>query len=80
MHGVEDAPVDGLEAVAHIGQGARNDHAHGVIEVRGAHLIVDIYLLNCSNFHIIVSILVEIEGLLRTPIGSFFGGLISGKI
>ena len=38
VHAPEDAPLDGLEAVARIGEGARNDHAHGVIEVARAHL------------------------------------------
>jgi hypothetical protein len=43
VHGVEDAPVDGFEAVAGIGQGAGDDDAHGVIEVGVAHLLVDVY-------------------------------------
>ncbi len=30
-----------LEAVAHIGQRARDDDAHGVIEVASAHLLFD---------------------------------------
>ena len=37
VHGVEDAPVDRLEPIAHVGQGARHDHAHGVIEVGVLH-------------------------------------------
>ncbi len=41
-HGVEDAPVDRLEAVADVGQGACHDDAHGVIEVRAAHLVFDV--------------------------------------
>ncbi len=41
-HGIEDATVDGFEAVADVGQGARHDHAHGVIEVRAAHLVFDV--------------------------------------
>ena len=31
VHGIEDAPVDRLEAVAGVGQGAGDDDAHGVI-------------------------------------------------
>ena len=41
VHGMEDAPVHRLEPVAHIGKGARDDHAHGVIEVRALHLFFD---------------------------------------
>ena len=33
--------MDGLEAVAHVGQGARDDDAHRVVEVRDAHLVLD---------------------------------------
>ena len=51
VHGVEDAPVDRLQAVAGIGQGARDDHAHGVIEVGRAHLLVDIDRLNGTDVH-----------------------------
>ena len=32
-HRVEDPAMDGLEAVADVGQGARDDHAHRVVEV-----------------------------------------------
>ena len=39
LHGVEDAPVHGLQAVAHVGQRAGDDHAHGVLEVRALHLL-----------------------------------------
>ncbi len=38
VHGHQDAPLHGLQAVAHIGNGARHDHAHRVIEVRLLHL------------------------------------------
>src|SRR6266566_69068 len=34
VHGVEDAPVDGLQPVAHIGQRALHDDAHGIVEER----------------------------------------------
>ena len=40
-HGEEDAPMDGLQPVAHIRQGAAHDHAHGVIEVASLHLVGD---------------------------------------
>jgi hypothetical protein len=34
--------VDRLQPIASIGQGTGDDHAHGVIQVRLLHLIVDI--------------------------------------
>ena len=40
-HRIEDAAVHRLEAVAHVGQRARHDHAHGVIEIRTPHLLLD---------------------------------------
>ena len=42
VHGIEDAPVDRLEAVAGVGQGAGDDDAHGVIQVGVTHLLVDV--------------------------------------
>ena len=41
LHGVEDAPLHRLQPVARIGQRARHDHAHGVIEVGAPHLLFD---------------------------------------
>ena len=43
VHRIEDAPVHRLEAVAHVGQRTRHDHAHRVIEVRALHLVRDRY-------------------------------------
>jgi hypothetical protein len=40
-HREEDPAVDRLEPVAHIGDGAADDHAHGVIEVTRPHLVLD---------------------------------------
>ena len=40
-HAEEDAPVHGLEPVADVGQRARHDHAHGVIEIGALHLVGD---------------------------------------
>ena len=42
VHGIEDAAVHGFEAVAHVGQGAGHDHAHGVVEVRAAHFVIEV--------------------------------------
>ena len=44
VHGVQDAAVDGLEAVAHVGQGAPDDDAHGVVEVGALHLFLQVDL------------------------------------
>ncbi len=41
LHRVEDAPVHRLQAVAHVGQRARDDDAHRVLEVRALHLLGD---------------------------------------
>ena len=41
VHGMDDTAVDGFQAVAHVGQRTADDHAHGVIEVRAAHLVLD---------------------------------------
>ena len=46
VHGVEDAAVHGLEAVAHIGQGTGHDDGHGVVDIRGLHGGLDIHSLN----------------------------------
>ena len=42
VHRVQNTPVHRLEAVARIGQGARDNDAHGIIQVRAAHL--DVYV------------------------------------
>ena len=41
LHRVQNAPVDRLQAVAHIRQSAADDHAHRVIEVGPAHFVGD---------------------------------------
>jgi hypothetical protein len=41
VQAVEDAAVDGLEAVAHIGQRAPDDHAHRVGDVGVLDLLSD---------------------------------------
>ena len=42
LAGPQDAPMDRLEPVAHVGQRAADDHAHRVIEIRRLHLIDDV--------------------------------------
>ena len=41
LHRVQDAAVDGLEAVAHVGQRAADDDRHRVVEERRADLVLD---------------------------------------
>ncbi len=41
-HGVEDPAVDRLEPVPHVGQRARHDDGHGVLEERALHLLLDL--------------------------------------
>jgi hypothetical protein len=41
VHREQHAPVHRLEAVARIGQGAADDHAHRVVEVRAPHLLFE---------------------------------------
>jgi hypothetical protein len=41
LHRIEDAAMDGLQAVANVGQRTRHDHAHGVFEVGAFHLLLD---------------------------------------
>ena len=39
VHGVEDPPVDGLEAVPHIGKRPADNDRHGVLDVAGFHFV-----------------------------------------
>ena len=41
--------MDGLESVARIRQGAGDDDGHGVIQIRAAHLVVNIYLFDGAD-------------------------------
>jgi len=51
VHRVQDATVDGLEAVAGIRQRPGDDHAHGVVEVGFAHFLVDFDRSNNTDIH-----------------------------
>ncbi len=42
VHRVEHAAVHRLEAVAHVGQRTRDDDAHGVVDVRALHLVLQL--------------------------------------
>ena len=46
VHGVENAPVHGLQPVAYVGQRAADDHRHRIVEIRPPHLLFDIDGLN----------------------------------
>ena len=41
VHGVQDAAMHRLQAVAHIGQGAGDDNGHGILEEGGLHLLTE---------------------------------------
>jgi hypothetical protein len=52
VQGVQDAAVDWFQAIARVRQRSSDDHAHRVIEVSSAHLVINIYVLYRSNIHI----------------------------
>ena len=41
-HGVEDAPLHRLESVPDVGQGAPDDDRHRIVEIRLAHLVLNV--------------------------------------
>ncbi len=41
IHRVDDAPVHRLQPIARIGQRARHNHAHGIVEIRPPHFLFD---------------------------------------
>ena len=51
VHGVEDATLDWLEAIAHVREGPGHDDAHGVVQVRLLHLPIDVHLSDRSHLH-----------------------------
>jgi hypothetical protein len=50
-HGVEDAALDWLQAVTHIGQSPGGDDGHSVVQIRPAHLLVNVHLFDDADFH-----------------------------
>ena len=42
MHGVQDAAVDGFQAVPHIGQGALHNDTHGIVDIGFLHFLFDV--------------------------------------
>ena len=61
VHGVEDAAVDGLQAVAHVGEGARGDDGHRVLDEALAHLVAELGDLEGP------AVLVGLAGFLSAP-------------
>jgi hypothetical protein len=49
VHRVQDSPMDRLQAVAYVRQSAGDDDAHGVIDVRRAHLVLDRHWLDVAD-------------------------------
>ena len=41
-HAVQNAALHGLQAVAHVGQRAAHDDRHRIVEIRFAHLVLDV--------------------------------------
>ena len=42
VHGEDDPPMHRLQPVPDVGEGARDDHAHRVVEVGALHLVLDV--------------------------------------
>src|SRR5215467_10903259 len=49
LHRVENAAVDGLQAVADVGERAADDHRHRIVEIRTAHLFFNVDGLNVQR-------------------------------
>ena len=42
LHGVQHAPVDGFQTIAHIRQRASDNHRHRIVEIRTPHLVLNV--------------------------------------
>ena len=49
VHGVENAPVHRLQAVAHVGQSSADDDRHRIAEIRTSHLLFNVDGLNVGR-------------------------------
>ncbi len=49
MHREQDAAMDRLQAVAHVGQSAPDDDAHRIVEIRLTHLVFQIDVQNFAS-------------------------------
>ncbi len=68
VHTEQDAALNGLEAVTGIRQGTGNNHRHGVVDVRGAHFMVYLHLLDVAgsgNFLQLILLFVIVHFFLR---------------
>ncbi len=52
VHGIENAPVDGLQAVTCVGQRPGNDDAHGVVQVGTTHLLINVDTIDGPDFQV----------------------------
>ncbi len=53
-HGVDDAPLDRLQAVSDVGQGAVEDDVHGVVQIRLLRKLVQGHLFDA--FQVLIDI------------------------
>src|SRR5690606_8448389 len=83
QHRVENAPMDRLEAVAHVRQRALHDHAHRVVEEGFAHLLLDQAGQNalppCCHCHLLLRSDSSPARALRRARGKRSGGLRSAQ-
>ena len=49
LHGEQDATVDRLQTVAHVGKRATDDDAHRIVEIRLTHLVFEIDVQNFAG-------------------------------
>ena len=49
VHAEQNTALDGFKAVAGIRQGTGNNHRHGVVDIRGAHFVVYLHLLDVAG-------------------------------
>ena len=55
LHAEQHPPVHRLQTVAHVGQGPAHDHRHRIVDVGGAHLVLDVDRndpLSCCFCHV----------------------------
>ena len=80
IHRIENAPMHGLQAVAHIGERTRHDHAHRVIKIAALHLIRDgnrtnvLLIATAERFLVVVGQNLPSAESLMTPSSSRFPG------
>ena len=50
LHAVEHAAVHGFQSIAHVGQSPADDHRHRIIDVGGAHFVLDVDRYDLLSF------------------------------